>query len=81
MANHPSLDSARRSLDTLNDAFNENHRIIGKITPEGREYRVIPASETLPEGWDEAKGLSREEEQIIEDVDAMIDELFNGAVF
>ena len=65
----------------MNDTFSEKHRIVGRITPEGREYRVIPASEALPEGWDEAKGLSREEEQTIEDVDAMIDELFGGAVF
>lgn len=62
----------------MNEAFDENHRIIGRITPEGREYRVISGSEGLPEGWEEAKGLKDEEEQTIEDIDKMVEEIFLG---
>lgn len=76
MADHPSIQSAERSLRTLNREFKESHRIIGRITTEGREYRVIPASDSLPEGWDEAEDPKSEEEQIQDDIDKMIDEIF-----
>lgn len=78
MVGHPSLDSAERSKTVLDREFDEVHRIIGRVTTEGREYRVIPNSEALPAGWEEASDPKTENELIDAEIDLMVDDMFGG---